>query len=591
MSRSPFASVLPALLIALPLSAAEDYSQWAHSREMWTNTSPDGAYVTASVKRFPVLVRLDSAHFPFAEALGKGQDFRAAGMDGKPLPYQIERWDSTAAKAEIWVLADSVAGNGWNKAFKLLWGKADAADSSNAAAVFDTADGWAAVWHLGRADTLPRPNSVAGGNPATPMNYDGDEARPGIIGLSDSLDGAAQGDYLDLGTGYSDFRSGLTYSVWANAEEPSFWSRLLDMGNGEGMDNFVVQRHLTGEDLIWDQYNGTAGNTRVTARRAFQTDEWVHFTVTVANKVASIYRNGVLVASEIQKDTIASAVKTKCYIGKSNWPGNRYYMGRIDEPRLARKARGADWVKLEYANQRADQGLLSFTAPTGACTAAFAAPKDTTLPEGSSLELAGKADCADAYVWEVISGPAPRILDPEVKAIQMILPRAAKDYTLRYRFSARFGAVNASGETLVTVTEAIPEPVFTLTAGVNWNGRDSLLLAPKVSNLAAIKASRDSVLNYAWTIADVDIDTAWRDDGLLLLAAREGGTLKVGLCLDNGGPATCKAATVTVGAPLGLDAMRLKPGADRRAPAFDAGGRRLDGRPWRRALSVFGFYR
>ena len=591
MSRFPHASFVSALVSALPLAAAEDFSQWAHTQELWTNTSPDGAYVTSNVKRFPVLVRLDSAHFPFAEAQGKGQDFRAAGLDGKALPYQIERWDSAAAKAEIWVLADSVAGNGWNKAFKLLWGNAAAADSSNPAAVFDSADGWSAVWHLGRSDTLPRPNAVPGGNPAAPVNFDGDEARPGIIGMADSLDGAGQGDYLDLGAGYADFRSGLTYSVWANAQEPSFWSRLLDMGNGESMDNFVLERHLTGEDLIWDQYNGSAGNTRVQGRRVFQTGEWLHFTVTVGNKVASIYRNGVLVASEVQKDTIATAVKTKCYIGKSNWPGNRYFMGRIDEPRLARKARGADWVKLEYANQRADQKLISFTAPTGICTAAFAAPKDTTLPEGSSLELVGIADCADAYAWEVISGPAPRILDPEVKAIQMVLPRATKDYTLRFRFTARFGAQNSSGETAITVTEAIPEPAFTFTAGMNWNGRDSLLFAPKVSNLAAIKASRDSVLNFAWTIADVDIDTAWRPSGLMLLAAREGGTLKIGLCLDNGGPVTCKSATVTVGAPLGLDAVRLRPGASRRDPAFDANGRRLDGRPWRRAPSVFGFFR
>jgi hypothetical protein len=587
---------LPALLcLALPAAAAEDYSLWAHSAELWTNTSPDGAYVVAAVKRFPLLVRLDSAHFDFSQARGRGQDLRAAGLDGRPLPYQIDRWDSAGKRAEIWVLVDSVAGNSWSKALKLYWGKADAEDSSRGATVFDSADGWSAVWHLGAADTLPRPNAVAGGNPATPFRYDGDEARAGVIGLADSLDGAANGDYLDLGSGYADFRSGLTYSVWARPEDHAFWSRLLDMGNGSNLDNFVLARNLTGEDLIWDQFNGDAANTRVQAHRVFLAGEWQLFTVTVdAAKNARIYRNGELVASETQHDTIAAVTRTLCYIGKSNWPGNDYFKGAIDEPRLSRRARGADWIKLEYANQRPGGPLVSFDGPKPGCQAAFAAPKDTTVDEGALLILQGVADCADGYVWETLSGPTPRILDPERKDLQIAVPRGSKDYVLRYRFSARYGASTSSGEVAVTVREAIPDPAFTL-ASKSWDGKDSLFLAPKIANLAVIKALRDSVINYAWTVSDVEVDTAWRDSGLLLTYAHAAGTLKVGLCLDNGGAPVCKGATVAISVPsVGILASAPVPSAS--APTFDARGRRLKpanrrgaAPPWRRALAVFGF--
>ncbi len=594
-SRAGAPVLLFSLALALAARADEDYSQWAHSRELWTNTSPDGAYVTSTVRRFPVLVRLDSTRFPFSEARGKGEDLRFTNLAGKRLPHQIERWDSTGARAEIWVLADSIVGNGYNKSLRMLWGKSDAADSSNGAGVFDSSEGWTAVWHLGGADTLARPNAVAGGNPATPKNYDGDESRAGAIGWADSLDGAPQGDYLDLGPGYADFSKGLTFSVWARPDAAAFWARILDMGNGQGQDNFVLQRHLSDENLIWDQYNGTAGNTRVEAKQVLALGVWQLFTVSVANKVCNIYKNGALVATGTQHDTIAIAAKTTNFIGKSNWPGNSYYRGGIDEPRLSRVARNADWVKLEYANQRADQTLLLYSAPAPVCAARFAAPKDTVLPEGSPLVLAGIADCADSYGWEVISGPAPRILDPERKDLQLVLPRATKDYALRYRFTANYPTSVASAEVVVSVLEAIPDPAFTMPANFTWNGKDSVLITPKLSNLAAIKASRDSVLNWSWSLVDMETDTAWRDNALLLQAAHASGVLKLALCLDNNGPVTCKSMAITVEASSGLPSAHSTRSDATRVRGYDARGRSLGaGSPhgtWWRALPVFGFFR
>jgi hypothetical protein len=587
---------LLAAMLAFASVSADDYAQWAHDLVLYTNTSPDGAYVTSAVGRFPLLVRLDSANFAFSEARKDGGDVRFADPDGKHLPYQIERWDPEGKAAAIWVLMDSVRGNSVTPALRMLWGKVDAADSSDGAAVFDGADGYTSVWHLGGGDTLPRPNSVAGGLPATPSGYEGDESRPGLIGLADSLDGTGNEDYLDLGQGYADVNRGFTYSVWANPATQAFWSRLLDMGNGAGVDNLVLQRYLSGTDISFDSYDSARGNTRVTAKQAFGTGSWQHFAVTVDGKAARLYVDGVLAASETLKDTLRAATRTKNYIGKSNWPGNDFFKGLIDEPRLLRKALGADRIKLDYANQRPGQTFLSFLPPGNGCTARFEAPKDTVAPEGSVLELGGIADCADGYWWEAVSGPAPRILDPEVKTLTVALPRVSKDQAIKYRFNGRYGGGAVSRETAVTVTEAIPEPAFTLPAGTVWNGRDSLLFKPRLSNLAAIKAGPDSLLDWAWTLAEGSADTAWRDSALLLRSADMGTTLRIGLCLDNGGPATCKTATITIAETPSASAM---PPAGRQTgsrKAFDARGRRLDAdagptNPIRRALSVFGFFR
>jgi hypothetical protein len=583
---------LLAAMLAFASVSADDFTQWAHAQTLYTNTSPDGAYVTSAVKRFPLLVRLDSANFAFSEARKDGGDIRFADPDGKHLPYQIERWDSAGKAAAIWVLMDSVRGNSVTPALRMSWGKADAADSSNGAAVFDSADGYVAVWHLGGGDTLPRPNAVAGGLPAAPMGYEGDESRPGVIGLADSLDGAGKEDYLDLGQGYADVNHGFTYSVWANATTQAFWSRLLDLGNGVGVDNLVVQRNLSGTNLDFDSYDSADGNTRVTAKQAFGTGSWQHFAVTVDGKAARLYVDGVLAASETLKDTLRAVARAKNYIGKSNWPGNDYFMGLIDEPRLSRKALGADRIKLDFANQRPGQSLLSFLPPGNGCTARFEVPKDTTVAEGSALELAGIADCAEGYGWEAVSGPAPRILDPEVKTLAVAIPRVTKDQAIRYRFNGRYAGGPISKEVLVTVTEAIPDPAFTLPAGTAWSGRDSLPFKPKITNLAAIKAGPDPVIHWAWTLEEGAADTAWRDSALMLRSAESGTALKIGLCLDNGGTAVCKTATVTVAEPTALVAAPvIKQGETRKA--YDARGRRLDAGagPYRRAFPAPGFSR
>jgi hypothetical protein len=571
-------------------AGADDYSAWGHTRDLYTLTSADGAFVTSTVKNFPLLVRLDTGNFAFAEALGRGQDLRFSDPAGKHLPYQIERWDSTGAKAEIWVKLDSVVGNASTLALRMHWGKGDAADSSNGSAVFDSADGFVAAWHLGGADTLARANAVAGGNPATPKRYDGDESRAGMIGLADSLDGAGDGDYLDLGQGYAELNKGFTFSMWINPSSRAFWSRLLDMGNGAPQDNLVLQRHVVSDDLDYDQYNGTVGAKRVTAVSGLVLDEWQQFTVTVGDKIASLYRNGVLVASEKQVDTIPAVTRMFNYIGKSNWQGNSYFQGKIDEARMAKKALSADWIKLSYANQNAAQNLLSHQAPTGpGCTAHFDVPMDTTVKEGTFLELAGTADCADSYLWTLVSGPGPRILDPEVRALQIAIPRVTRDMTVKYRFSARYGATNMSKEVSVLIDEAIPDPTFTLPATMAWNGKDSLLYKPKLTNLAAIQASKDSVINWSWTFSGTTADTAWRDAALMLKSSTEG-ELKIGLCLDNGGAAVCKSALVNVGPVTGLHAVPAEPMAPARK-AFDAGGRRVDADALRRTLSTIGFFR
>src|SRR6185295_9700140 len=67
------------------------------------------------------------------------------------LPYQIESWTSTSAA--IWVQVDTVKGNSNAQSIRMHWGNGAAASQSSGPAVFDSANGYKAVFHLSEADS------------------------------------------------------------------------------------------------------------------------------------------------------------------------------------------------------------------------------------------------------------------------------------------------------------------------------------------------------------------------------------------------------------------------------------------------------
>jgi hypothetical protein len=585
-SRLSIESIPRALLlsawswVALPAGAADDLATWAHSQNIYYDTSPTGADVTGPVGNFPVLLRLRAGNFPFAEAMRGGQDLRFAKPDGAPLSYEIERWDSAGAKADVWVRIDTVAGNFQGVLARMYWGKAGAASLSDGNAVFNSSMGYEYVWHLGGAGTASRPNAVATRPAAVTANYDGDESTEGVAGLCDSLDGKAAGDYLDIGDGYVEFSGGMSISMWAYPTRASVWGRLMDLGNGAGLDNIMWTRRSNSQDLVFTLYVPQSQKVgELAAPGALALDQWQYFALTVAGQTVSMYRNGSLVASGTLSAPVTNTRRVSNYLGRSNW-ADEYFAGKLDQVEMGRTARSANWFKLAYANQKPDQNLIAFSTPS-ACIPKFAAPADTSLPEGSSLDLAGVADCATSYQWSVLAGPAPRILDPEVKVLQISLPRVLSDTLLLYRFSAVVTGASRTRDVLVRVRETIPEPGFSLSAAT-WNGKDSLVMKPVIANLASIQACSEPSLYYEWTLSGT-ADTVWRKDGLVLRSA-PAGTLGVGLCLHNNGPKVCHTANVQVGPPtsIGSDAGTL-------APAGSKGRRDARGRALPRVRSQPGF--
>ena len=150
--------ILTALLCAGLGFSQENYATWAGHQDVTINTTSDtangGANVSATVTNFPTLVRLTSAQAAvFSGAAAGGTDIRFTAADGTTrLAHQTERWDAANQLAEFWVLVPSIAGNAMTT-IRIYWGKSGAADSSNGTVVFDTTNGFQAVYHMNKGDT------------------------------------------------------------------------------------------------------------------------------------------------------------------------------------------------------------------------------------------------------------------------------------------------------------------------------------------------------------------------------------------------------------------------------------------------------
>ncbi|MEI6807152.1 MAG: DUF2341 domain-containing protein [bacterium] len=318
--------------------AAFQYKGWQQSGSLYLLTMPEGADLpaTASEKDFPVLVRLDKDWFHFNEAKASGEDIRFATATGEPLAYQIDNWDSAAGTAAIWVRIPAIMGNA-RQELKMYWGRADAASESSGPAVFNRSNGYLSVWHMNEPvkddagtleskdmDTMPARGTIGQGRHF-----------PGGRGI-------ACGDRI---TTYP-FASGPhTSEAWIKAGR--FNTTILSWGKH---DTVSLRLMCTPAQV-------SAGGVRGTS--VLPKSEWVHVVYAYNGQNSRIYVNG-------QLDVPAPVPATMNILSPVSMGIGRGFIGEIDEVRISRFARSADWVKLEYENQKPMQTLAGLLVQPGA---------------------------------------------------------------------------------------------------------------------------------------------------------------------------------------------------------------------------------
>ncbi len=510
--------------------AAKIYEAWKYSGSLFILTTPEGADLPASAmfEDFPLLVRLDQDGFDFRQARPNGEDLRFSSPNGEPLAFQIEEWDSANNMANIWVLIPRIQGNS-RQEIKIYWGHPTAESESSGKAVFNESNGYVSVWHL---------NDVARNEVGTLPSIDnGTTMVAGMIGKARHLPGQKGIFGGDKIRNYPSGSSSHSSEAWFRASRPN--TTILGWGNEGGGRGSKVRMQFRSPphvhiDSDFSDVNG-GGDLPL--------GEWIHVIHTYDRDDGKIYINGKLDGAAKPRLDIKSP--SRLWIG--GWYDNYDFVGDIDEVRISRVARSADWIKLQYENQKQHQTVVGTVVQQG--TEFSVTPVEASIAEGQNLTFSARAGGAQKVLWIMNRDGKETVVATNQFSYTLDAGRVSGDSSLALQFKAIYADEVKSKVIPVTIKEAIPEPQFTLKAPASWDGRQTIEVGPEITNLAEMKAKEAADLNYEWFVDGVAVIKQLAANKLILKRAQNSSVMTVSVAIDNGGKKVSGSTIISVQEP------------------------------------------
>ena len=502
------------------------YAEWNHSGSLFLNTTPTGANIPDSVQveEFPVLVRLHADFFDFATTKPRGEDVRFS-MGGKPLAFQVEDWNPVEGVASVWVRVPIIRGNA-RQEIRMHWGKSDALSESKGQAVFNASNGYVAVMHLG--DELAE--EVGGFQPTDVQTA----SVTGVIGRARRLSGkqgifcGEKNEHLPVGA------SPHTTEVWMRAERSN--GHVVGWGNEHGQGKVLIQiqspPHM--------RTDGYFSRGTVTASTPVALGEWMHVVHTYRDGEARMYLNGVL-DGENRKDGPPMAIRTPARFYVGGWYNNYDFVGDIDEVRLSSVPRSAEWIRLQYENQKPLQTLVGPLVRGG--TEFAVAPTSATVVEGGTVKVALHASGAQKVYWSLKSGSDERLVAVDRFSFTYQPGRVSGDQSVVLQCRAVFADGIKAVEVPITVKEAVADPEFTLAGPSRWDGRSRVEVVAKL-------ASGAGEVKTEWSAGPLAVIKEAFPDKLVLKRAQASGRMTVTATTSNGGARISRSLEVEVTEPL-----------------------------------------
>ena len=323
--------LLPLLLMlaASPVHAWWN-GDWSARRAFTINTADTGAGVKEAQSNVPVLIRLHMGNFDFLGANADGSDLRfVAGDDKTPLNFYIEKFDSTAEQALIWVQVPKIEAGKDKQQIWLYSGNENAPAISDGKAVYDPS--FVLVQHYAEASGNPQ-DSTASAIPTGTFN--GTRTPAGAIGAGIKFDGAQSLDIPAVPKLVFNAASGMTLSFWVKPEAAGQTADLLRAGQ-------TAVLAMEGGKLV-----ARSGSVSV-AGPDLPADSWSLVAVTLGPRLA-LYLNGAMVA---EAAATAPDAPLDIKLGQG-------FKGEVDELELANVARSADWLHLAAMTQGLDSSKV-----------------------------------------------------------------------------------------------------------------------------------------------------------------------------------------------------------------------------------------
>lgn len=330
---------------ALPVSAPAHAwwnGEWSYRKKI-SIAAPQAAQ--AGLAQLPVVVRLHTGNFQFADAREDGADLRFVAADDRtPLPFHIEKFDGVNEVAMVWVQVPQIA-PGQPTEMWMYYGNADAVPAADAKATFGPA--YRVVLHFREDEPNPR-DETGYANHAARSNAG--RTAGGVVDAAATLDGRMAIVIPASPSLAVDATRGLSVSVWVRSAEPEQTGVLYRQRNGVGSIELGVQNGRPYAQIM----NADGKRVRVDGPEALPADVWQHVAFTASDRL-TLYVGGAEVAST---PVVLTALDGDVVIGADGSAAG--FKGDIDEFQLLSQAQPAVWVAGVAQGQQPDGTLVAY---------------------------------------------------------------------------------------------------------------------------------------------------------------------------------------------------------------------------------------
>ena len=307
---------------------------------------------------FPVLIKItDANNALFSKAKDDGSDIRfTSSNQTTDLSFEVETFSKTTKELWAWVKIPTLS-HDTDTTIYLYYGNASAIalDAASRQAVWS--NGYAGVWHLNEASGNAV-DSVLG--LSLPPYGNVTHAVTGKSGLASSFAGGYFGDKT-YQNGLLSGQANMSVTAWARGAG----GRVIQQ---RGSSNAGQWGFLSGANSYIFNHDGSYGFD-TTSSQAVNTAQFnqVGF---VANGLNGYFvNNGQLLSTTSASHLVNYQTTPSMCIGGDCRDNNSYYSGVIDEVRVSRVNRSADWIATEYANQNSPETFATIAGEVSQVTA------------------------------------------------------------------------------------------------------------------------------------------------------------------------------------------------------------------------------
>jgi hypothetical protein len=301
-----------------------------------------------TLSEFPVLVGLGPGRIDYAQTMEQGQDLRFIDADGHTvLNHEIEKWDASGTSI-IWVKVPEIFGRSNMDYMWMYYGNPSAPDEYDPAWVWSA--GYQGVYHLHDDFNDSSAPSIHGTN-------QGSDDKECLLADCQDFD-HSQDDYIDLGQNRSllSNAAGCTLSAVVKPESIDSADNIISISvNGSSTDSRAVLGLVDGNDVIVGGRASDAEDFRSgeTTGDLIATGNWYYLAgvIDYSADLLAIYVNGQFIGSTtagFSQGTTADTTASTSAIGAQDDGSGDFFNGDIDEVRIARTVRSADWIVAQH---------------------------------------------------------------------------------------------------------------------------------------------------------------------------------------------------------------------------------------------------